>query len=403
MSAGAKFQDADPMFFIPGRLYCVSPYADLTGAPISSLNHARLLRNHFQSACLVLSESGEIQKRATEAGVPVLLLLVETRGFRSHFFRRSLGKDLRAVLGSRWRYFRSLIRVLRQAPGIVHVHSRASIAPLALGAARWCGMPSVLHIREPATSSYCERLWTKMLVNLASSVVCVSAGTRRGYGAEIRRRAQVIYNFMDIPPPFLSKDHPVPLVGMPAQMGHRKGVDVFLQVCRLLSEGENVFKAWLVGGWETEEEHRKAVEYLRTNQLESNVSDCGVVLDMKPIYAQMDILLLPARRDPLPRVVMEAMGNGIPVVSTRVDGIPEMVEDGVTGFLADSEDVVKLTEKVAQLLIDGNLRRQMGEAGRVRATALFSPETYEREMMKLYRRLLEKRGLPSPGPSIPEA
>jgi glycosyltransferase involved in cell wall biosynthesis len=118
------------------------------------------------------------------------------------------------------------------------------------------------------------------------------------------------------------------------------------------------------------------------------VKDCGVLADMDGVYAQADVVLLTSRRDPLPRVVMEAMCHGLPVVATRVDGIPEMVEDGATGFLAESEDAQGLAEAVGRLLEDAALRRRMGEAGRERAGRLFSPEAYARASMDVYSRLL---------------
>jgi len=116
------------------------------------------------------------------------------------------------------------------------------------------------------------------------------------------------------------------------------------------------------------------------------VTDLGLVEDMAPVYAQTDLLLLPARRDPLPRVVMEAMCWGIPVVASRVDGIPEMVEDGVTGLLAPPEDAAGFAAAADRLLKDPELRRRMGEAGRDRARRLFSPEAYRAAMREIYRR-----------------
>ncbi len=369
----------------PYRLYSISPYANLTGAPISSLNHARLLSEHFASVCLVLPGPGEIVDRAHAAGVPVWVLPVENRGLRSRLFRGSMFRDLAAVVGSRWRYFHSLCCQFRREPGIVHVHSRASIAPLALGAACLCGLPSVLHVREPAGQSWGGGLWVRTLAWMASAVVCVSDGIRQGYGTGTRRRAKVIYNFMSPLPPLPSHTTEIPVVLMSARMGHRKGGDVFLEMCRRLHAGGSAFVARMVGGWNSETERQQAVDFLRTNQLESVVVDCGVVNDMASIYSKTDVLVLTSRRDPLPRVVMEAMVYGIPVVATRVDGIPEMVEDGVTGFLIESEDADGFARAVKRLLEDRELRLRMGAAGRGRARKLFSPETYATAMLALYR------------------
>jgi len=372
------------------RLYSVSPYSDLTGAPISSVNHARLLYSRFRSVCLVLPGPGPIEDRAHQADLPVLFLPIQNRGLRSGLFRRSLFRDVRMVVGSRWRYYQALCAELRREPGLVHIHSRASIAPLALVAARRCGVPSILHFRETAPSSWLDSLWVHLLSKGATAVVCVSDGIRREYGKSIRQRAQVIHNFMDSPslPPQVENE--VPHILMAAKMGHRKGVDVFLEVCRLLHDEKILFKASMVGGWNSKNDQQAAADFIQAHQLESVVKDCGVVADMAPVYARADILLLPARQDPLPRVIMEAMSHGIPVVVTRVDGIPEMVEDGVTGFLAESEDAVALASRSKQLLEEKFLRRQMGQAGRERARELFSPEVYTSKILTLYKGLLSR-------------
>jgi len=390
MTATSEAAEATPSPLASLRLYSVSPYSNLTGAPISSVNHAHLLHSRFRSVCLVLPGLGPIEDRAYQADLPVLSLPIQNRGLRSGLFRPSLFRDLRMVVGSRWRYYRSLCRELRREPGLVHIHSRASIAPLALAAARRCGVPSILHFRETATTSRRDRFWVWLLSRQASALVCVSEGIRQGYGKSIRDRAQVIYNFIDRFPPREPMQNKVPHILMAAKMGHRKGVDVFLEVCRLLRDEGIAFKASMVGGWNSDEEQQASAEFIRTHQLESVVKDCGVVADMAPVYALADILLLPARQDPLPRVVMEAMGYGIPVVATRVDGIPEMVEDGVTGFLAESEDAVGLADRMKKLLKDESLRQEMGKAGRERAHKLFSPEIYTSKMLMLYQGLLSQ-------------
>lgn len=369
------------------RLYCVAPYGNLTGAPVSALNHARLLRAHFESVHLVLSQDGEIRARAEAAGVPVWLWPIENRGLRARILRRGAWADLRAVLGSRWRYYANFCRELRRAPGIVHVHSRASIAPLALWAARRSGVPAVLHFREAARPGWKNAWGARLLCALASAVVFVSDGIRQGYPAAIRRRARVIHNFLELPPAPPARDPAVPVVATVAWQSRAKGFDVFLEACRLLRDRGARFEAWLIGQWGAETDLREAERYVRTHGLEAIVKIRGRQDDMAAVYAQMDVLLLPTRRDSFPRVVMEAMAFGVPVVATRVDGVPEMVAEGTTGFMVGSGDAAGFAAAAEKLLRDPALRRKMGAAGRERARALFSPETYAARMQTLYRQI----------------
>ncbi|MEP3332266.1 glycosyltransferase family 4 protein [Sedimentitalea sp.] len=77
-----------------------------------------------------------------------------------------------------------------------------------------------------------------------------------------------------------------------------------------------------------------------------------------------DMLALPSFAEGVPVVLMEAMASRIPVIASRVAGVPELVQDGVTGFVIPPGDVKTLSERIDQLLSDPNLCRRMGETGR---------------------------------------
>ena len=372
----------------PGHLYSIAPFANLTGAPISSMNHIRRLARHFAAAKLVLPENGKLQERAQAAGVSVLTYPIAARGLRRNIFRKTLIADLWAVIRSRGQYFLALCREFRRNPGIVHVQSSITVGPMALLAARICGMPSVIHYREPARPSLAGRLHARILTMLATRVVFVSKGIQQGYSPAVRRRSRVIYNYMDVGEPrTVSAVRDRPLIVMAARMGSRKGADIFLETCRAMHQRGDCFEAWMVGGWNIEHERIQARDFLDRHGLSPVVLDCGDVPDMDRVYHQADILVLTARRDPFPRVIMEAMCQGIPVVAARVDGIPEMVEDGVTGILVEPENVAGFAAALERLLENPELRHQMGEAGRERARQIFSPEAYESAMLALYREI----------------
>ena len=78
--------------------------------------------------------------------------------------------------------------------------------------------------------------------------------------------------------------------------------------------------------------------------------------------------------DNLPTVLMEAMASSLPVVSTRIGGVPEMVVEGSTGLLVAEHQPTALAEALARILADQALAKSLGEAGRQRAADLFSVE-----------------------------
>jgi glycosyltransferase involved in cell wall biosynthesis len=84
-------------------------------------------------------------------------------------------------------------------------------------------------------------------------------------------------------------------------------------------------------------------------------------------YARAAIFCLPSRREPFGVAYVEAMHHGLPVVGTRIGAVPELVEEGVDGFLVDVGDVDALSDRLARLVADRALRGRMGESARLRA------------------------------------
>ena len=372
---------------VPARLYSASPWGRLTGAPICALEHAEALRESFGEVCLVLCQHGPLEDRARAAGIPVWCMPFSFLGLRRAGPLKFI-RGIREVVRSRWAYVRGLSRLLKLKPGILHIHSRAAHLPYALLAGRLARAPVVVTLHEPWTGGWeaWSELW--MIRLLSKRVVFLSQEMARQHPGFLRKIGAVIYNHATIRAPRSpAPDRERPLVVMPAVMCHRKGTDVFLEVCRRLHEAGASFEAWMAGGWARESERAAARDFLVRQRLEAVVKDVGPLPDMEPVYARMDVLLLTSRRDPFPRVVMEAMCHGLPVVATRVDGIPEMVADGVTGFLVASEDAAGFAQATKKLLDDPELRRRMGAAGRERARSLFSPETYVRAMGRVYEEL----------------
>ena len=98
--------------------------------------------------------------------------------------------------------------------------------------------------------------------------------------------------------------------------------------------------------------------------------------DLPRHYREADICFVPTiAQDGLSRTSVEAMASGIPVVASRIGGLPFTVVDGVTGLLAEPGDPADLARQIAKLLDDPPLRRQMGIAGRRRFEQEFTWET----------------------------
>jgi len=143
----------------------------------------------------------------------------------------------------------------------------------------------------------------------------------------------------------------------------------------------------LVGSGELENAVREQVAGLG---LQGRVRFLGVRADVADILRASDVFVLSSRWEGNPMSVMEAMAAGLPVVSTAVGGVPELVREGETGLLVPSEDAGALAQAL-QALVDDPVRRQaMGATARQHAVAHFDIRHTVRMYEELYERLLAK-------------
>src|SRR5581483_1657315 len=85
---------------------------------------------------------------------------------------------------------------------------------------------------------------------------------------------------------------------------------------------------------------------------------------VRQLLAATDVFVMTSFAEGVPVVLMEAMASGVPVVATRIAGVPELVEDGISGYLIPPGDAASLTERVRELLANAELRQRLGNAGR---------------------------------------
>lgn len=114
----------------------------------------------------------------------------------------------------------------------------------------------------------------------------------------------------------------------------------------------------------------------------------GYVTDVPGFLAALDVFVSAPLSEGLGNAAIEAMATGLPVVSTAVGGVPEVVEDGVTGLLARPGDAEALTDAMARLARDPALRMRLGEAGRERAVEQFSQDRMLERTAAVYREAL---------------
>ncbi len=156
----------------------------------------------------------------------------------------------------------------------------------------------------------------------------------------------------------------IPEIGTLGRMVEKKGFDVLIHACEILKKGGEQFHLTIAGDGPLREDLENLVDALG---LAKEVSFPGPIPhhQVPGWLRSLDLFALPCRKDRygdmdgIPVVLMEAMLTGVPVISTRLSGIPELVVDGETGCLADPDDPEELAESIAQLLTDRPLRTRL--------------------------------------------
>jgi len=114
----------------------------------------------------------------------------------------------------------------------------------------------------------------------------------------------------------------------------------------------------------------------------------GYQEDVAPWYAICDVVVLTSASEGTPVTIIEALAAGRPVVATRVGGVPDVVEEGETGFLVRPRDTHALAERLEILARDPERRIAMGATGRERMLGRYAVERLVDDMDRLYRELL---------------
>lgn len=112
---------------------------------------------------------------------------------------------------------------------------------------------------------------------------------------------------------------------------------------------------------------------------------------LRELYRWSDLFVLPTLSDTSSWVCLEAMASGLPVVSTRVGGIPDLIDDGLTGLLVTPADKASLTHAIARLLDDAALRQQMGDRGREKVEREFNAAVNVPRILGLMKQAVDIR------------
>ncbi len=177
------------------------------------------------------------------------------------------------------------------------------------------------------------------------------------------------------------------VIGAVGRLVAFKGFKYLLRAFHTVSARRSDTKLVIVGGGELKDKLMQEAQLLG---IADKVIFAGRQEDVIPYLSSFDLMVMPSITEGLPNALLEAMAMGKPVVASNVGGIPEVIEDKVSGFLAPSKDSQELALAVETLLADKELRLNVGQAGRRRVEKFFSIERVYKQTVSLYKELLSR-------------
>jgi glycosyltransferase involved in cell wall biosynthesis len=280
----------------------------------------------------------------------------------------------------------------------VHLHSRRGADVWGGIAARLTGTACVLSRRVDNP----EARWQVALkYRLYDHVITISEGIRRVLLQEGVPPQQVtcVRSAVDAAPYLASVDRhafqrefTLPpnaiVIGMVAQLIPRKGHRYLIDAVDILRRDHPQLRVLLFGKGPLQAELENEIAQ---RGLSDVIRMAGFRDDLPRWLSGLDILVHPAEMEGLGVSLLQASAAAVSIVASRAGGLPEAVEDGVTGLLVPPGDTTALSTALRRLLDDAALRRQFGEAGRARILSAFSVDAMVDGNLAVYRKVLADR------------
>lgn len=274
---------------------------------------------------------------------------------------------------------------------LVHCHGYQGGA-VGRAAASLAGVPAIVTIHNTlqvgGAVNCCARLAEILMQGKTSCWVTVSSFLRN-YAWKVLgvpgAKTQVIANGIDIPgelPPLYDK----PVVGIVARLVPSKGVDTFLRVIQLLRTEIPELRAVVAGDGPARGQLRVLSRELGVEHVVRFAGHCDNVSE---VLQKMAVFLLPTRSEGLGISVLEAMSMGVPVVAANIGGLPELIDNGSTGYLVSPEDFRTMADQVRRILEDRQNAEKIRQAAYRHVLANHRAEAMLEQTLQVYRRVID--------------
>ncbi|WP_127842817.1 glycosyltransferase family 4 protein [Actinomyces wuliandei] len=376
------------------------PSPDLYGSDLQLVETVRALLGAGHTVKVALPTDGPLRPvlRAAGAQVAVTPFTVLRKALLTAGGLTSLG--LHAAVET------DRLRRLVRTSGADLVLTNTVTLPWWPLAGRAAGLPVLAHVHEAESTQHrVIRSGLNAPLLAASRIVVNSSAARDALLSVLPRlasRTTVVHNGVAGPPeplvPLRRREANSPLhVVMVGRLSPRKGVDVVLEAVALLRRGGTDASLTVCGSvfpgyeWYEEELRRRAAQ----PDLAGQVRFLGYVHPTWPVLETADVVTVPSRAEPFGNTAVEAMHAGRPLVASRVQGLAEVVTDGVTGLLVPPEEPAALAQALGDLAAHPGKAALLARQAAEDAAARFSVEGYRATMVGIVAESLADRDAPA--------
>lgn len=337
-----------------------------------------------------------------KGGIVTVIKNIEQSSINDHYKIKRIetyitGSTLNRIFIFMLALFKLISSLMFFRPNVVHIHMSEKGSfyrkTIILLISKLFNKPVILHIHSASfdefyNSNEIQKKVIKFILNKADKLIVLSKQWEKYYSNIVpKNKIAVLYNGVYKMEKEFKREHPIPIGLFLGRLGERKGTYDLLSSIKKLKESGVTGKFYFAGDGEIEQVKQLIKEY----EIEEMVTVLGWVnsKQINDLLKQVDFLVLPSYNEGLPMAILEAMNFGLPIISTYVGGIPEVITNSDNGYLITPGEIDELTKALTSLINNADLRTEMGMKNRNIILERFDIQSLMNNLSNIYSGLIK--------------
>jgi len=248
------------------------------------------------------------------------------------------------------------------------------------------------HLHGKRIAQAAKNRFVKMLYKFTfhnSEIICLSDSLSKDIANVYRKKPFIVNNGIPDFNDYIKNKNEIPRIMFLSNLFRAKGLIDFLDALKLLKDNNIFFYATIIGG-KAELTEQDLITEITNRDLLKEIEYLGPIFNNKKveILNKSDIFVHPTHDDAFPINILEAMRAGLPVVATGEGAIPEMIADGISGYIVEKKNIKDIAQKIEFLIKNPYLRTQMGKSARNRYLEKYTLEIFEKNVKNVFDSVL---------------